>query len=439
MKMNLAARMVVLSLLAPVLFSQHVGAATSWTCNGVPATIVGTPGDDVLVGTSGPDVIVGREGNDKLVGLGGDDILCGGKGNDELGGGLGFDILFGAQGDDLLVAAIGNSVANRADSRGSRMFGGQGDDTIIGSNRWDRMQGGPGDDLLYGFEGRDWIRGGPGADGIEGGAGVDDVQGGNGNDVIIVSRSDLVRGGSGRDYCQIEGEPTTLVSCGRNALEVAATAQPPVALEPAAPQPRPSGEDSGVKSISCSATVNLIDNIECEAVLKNTTKSTVRMTARVAFYDSSGVRIDSEGRVQSYVEPGESYIQVFYGPADTSRMEVLEVAMTAQRRTLRGAPVVQPYTDDLLLPIESAFVSAGPITPSVLADTSTVDIQFRNVSSLSGTLVGDVAFYNSAGIRLDHERRVERNVSPAEVVTIRYYTSDQAVSWRILEVEIDPT
>ena len=46
-------------------------------CDGKPATIVGTMGDDVLRGTDGDDVIVGRGGDDRLVGRGGSDTLCG--------------------------------------------------------------------------------------------------------------------------------------------------------------------------------------------------------------------------------------------------------------------------------------------------------------------------------------------------------------------------
>lgn len=61
-----------------------------WTCDGIPATIVGTPGSETLKGTSAADVIVAREGNDIIRGLGGDDIICAGKGNDIVYGGAGY-------------------------------------------------------------------------------------------------------------------------------------------------------------------------------------------------------------------------------------------------------------------------------------------------------------------------------------------------------------
>ncbi len=53
-------------------------------CDGKLATLVGTPGDDVLKGTKGDDVIVGLGGDDRLVGRGGADTICGSEGDDTL-------------------------------------------------------------------------------------------------------------------------------------------------------------------------------------------------------------------------------------------------------------------------------------------------------------------------------------------------------------------
>lgn len=100
------------------------------------------------------------------------------------------------------------------------MFGGAGDDVLVGSDRWDRMQGGSGDDYFRGFEGRDWIRGGANLDVIDGGAGVDDLHGGNGSDRITTTAGDSVRGGSGQDLCEVSGDLLLFRSCGRNTLEV---------------------------------------------------------------------------------------------------------------------------------------------------------------------------------------------------------------------------
>ena len=67
-------------------------------CDGKPATIVGTMGDDVLRGTNGDDVIIGLGGDDRLVGRGGNDALCGGNGDDTLVGGPGDDVMIGGTG-----------------------------------------------------------------------------------------------------------------------------------------------------------------------------------------------------------------------------------------------------------------------------------------------------------------------------------------------------
>jgi RTX calcium-binding nonapeptide repeat (4 copies) len=77
------------------------------TCNGKPATIVGTNGNDVRGGTAGKDVIVGLGGSDRLLGLAGNDVLCGGVGKDILNGGKGNDMLFGEAGRDALKGGEG--------------------------------------------------------------------------------------------------------------------------------------------------------------------------------------------------------------------------------------------------------------------------------------------------------------------------------------------
>ncbi len=74
----------------------------STVCNGLEATIVGTPGNDVINGTPGNDVIVGLGGNDIINGGNGHDVICGGSGNDTLNGNNGNDTLEGGLGNDTL-------------------------------------------------------------------------------------------------------------------------------------------------------------------------------------------------------------------------------------------------------------------------------------------------------------------------------------------------
>jgi hypothetical protein len=51
--------------------------AAAASCDGLPATLVGTPGSDLLVGTSRRDVIQGLGGHDVIRGLGRSDRICG--------------------------------------------------------------------------------------------------------------------------------------------------------------------------------------------------------------------------------------------------------------------------------------------------------------------------------------------------------------------------
>jgi len=93
------------------VIARLVGVTTSPpavpTCEGRPATIVGSAGKDRLKGTAKADVIVALGGNDKVKGLGGDDVICGGDGNDTLLGAGGKDRLYGERGKDRLVGGTG--------------------------------------------------------------------------------------------------------------------------------------------------------------------------------------------------------------------------------------------------------------------------------------------------------------------------------------------
>ena len=71
------------------LLNLHIENGPPPACFGVPATIVGTAGNDVINGTAGNDVIVAGDGNDIINGNGGNDRICGDAGNDTINGGDG--------------------------------------------------------------------------------------------------------------------------------------------------------------------------------------------------------------------------------------------------------------------------------------------------------------------------------------------------------------
>jgi len=118
------------------------------------ALILGTDGGDrLIVNTAGNDVR-GLGGNDLLIGAG-TTRLYGNQGNDTLVAAAreGNDSLFGGQGDDFL---IGNGSAQ------SRLQGEKGNDVLFASTSSSALFGGEGNDTLFGGFGNDLLDGGPG-------------------------------------------------------------------------------------------------------------------------------------------------------------------------------------------------------------------------------------------------------------------------------------
>jgi glucose/arabinose dehydrogenase len=209
--------------------------ATTGECRLGPGecTITGTEASETLTGTAGNDVICGLGGNDTLRGLGGDDVLMGGDGDDTLDGGLGADVLVNDDGTDRasyasrtagVVVTVGAGADDGEPGEGDdvqagveRVYGGAGNDRLIGDASAQLLDGGPGADELYGMGGKDFLDGGTGGDVLSGGdgadtadyavrgarvvvtigTGADDGAPGEADDV----RSDIerVRGGSGDD------------------------------------------------------------------------------------------------------------------------------------------------------------------------------------------------------------------------------------------------
>lgn len=160
------------------------------TCNGLPATIIGTGGADILIGTNGDDVIVGLAGNDLIRGKKGNDTICGGDGDDFLGGGPGDDHVFGGMGNDTVRGAGGHDW----------VWGDEGNDLVSGNWGRDAVFGGPGDDVTAGGRGKDSVSGEQGFDTVFGGDGPDSLRGGTDNDILIGGDGgDRLQGDSGND------------------------------------------------------------------------------------------------------------------------------------------------------------------------------------------------------------------------------------------------
>ncbi|MEM6661714.1 MAG: Hint domain-containing protein, partial [Pseudomonadota bacterium] len=202
--------------------------------------LYGGTGNDDIVATLGDDTLYGGDGNDTLDGGVDDDVLYGGADDDTLTGGAGADTLYGGAGTDTFdgpndagdvvvggedadrinfgagsqtVTVTGNEAGSvvgggtfseieefdlgagddtltadaGAVSAGLSVFGGAGNDSILGGADEDALYGGTGNDNIAGEAGNDLLYGGAGNDTLTGGAGDDVLTGGAGNDTFALS------------------------------------------------------------------------------------------------------------------------------------------------------------------------------------------------------------------------------------------------------------
>jgi Ca2+-binding RTX toxin-like protein len=111
--------------------------------------------------------------------------------------------IFGLGGNDRLSLTETNGALPRAD-----LFGGDGNDTLIGGSAADFLFGQLGNDTLIGNGGNDFLFGGAGDDILTGGSGNDQVFGEAGNDRMIWNPgdgTDVNEGGDGNDTVEVNG------------------------------------------------------------------------------------------------------------------------------------------------------------------------------------------------------------------------------------------
>ena len=207
------------------------------------------PGDDTVNGGGDDDIVRGGEGDDWISGgFTGTNVLYGGPGADRIEGGDGKDTvsyadrnapvsvsigigtaddgnatddsatvpgkrddiaytvetIVGTELNDVIrVGSIGSSATADIDGKGgndtliadqrSKLVGGAGNDTLIGSANVDTLEGGLGDDLLKGNAGADAENGGDGNDRFDQGSAID------GGDTLV--------GGPGTDVADYSARP----------------------------------------------------------------------------------------------------------------------------------------------------------------------------------------------------------------------------------------
>jgi Ca2+-binding RTX toxin-like protein len=111
--------------------------------------------------------------------------------------------VFGQGGDDTIQLNEANGALPAAD-----LFGGAGNDTLIGGSGGDMLFGQAGNDTLLGKGGADLIFGGAGNDVLTGGDGDDQLFGEAGDDRFIWNPgddTDLIEGGAGTDTAEVNG------------------------------------------------------------------------------------------------------------------------------------------------------------------------------------------------------------------------------------------
>lgn len=191
-------------------------------------TILGDAGQDTIAGEAGADLIAGDADQDLIIlnDQFGDDTIVGGEGgvdSDTLDGSAlteNVNVLFdgdeqgnitnpgGDNADFSEIEAIRtgsgqDTIDASADSAGTDIDSGAGNDTITGGAGQDTIVAGAGDDTINGGAGTDSIDAGADNDVIDGGDNTDTIFGGGGNDSITDTggplSDDTIFGGAGDD------------------------------------------------------------------------------------------------------------------------------------------------------------------------------------------------------------------------------------------------
>lgn len=105
-----------------------------------------------------------------------------------------------------------------------QVFGGSGNDLLVGDSRVNLLRGGPGDDIVVGGAGNDVLYGEAGADAVYGGAGNDWVYGGGGTGTDL---GDTLVGGDGNDTLQGDAAPDVFQCDGKNSNTAATVGTSP--------------------------------------------------------------------------------------------------------------------------------------------------------------------------------------------------------------------
>lgn len=251
-------------------------------------TLDGGPGNDRVIGDDGDDTLIGGDGNDTIEGKVGSDRVDGGAGDDHISGdgseGQWSDVIDGGSGTDTIDLDWTDRTYDYVQPHIRLTLGGGADDGRPGerddvrnveqldlylsadvtgtdageklmfhqTTRGMRIDGLGGDDTLQGGEGPDVVRGGAGDDTVDGSFGDDDIDPGPGRDTVF---GDLKSGDCGPYWCKNDYGSDTIqardgevdsITCGAGADRAVVDANDVVAPDcetvergAAPPPPRP--------------------------------------------------------------------------------------------------------------------------------------------------------------------------------------------------------
>ena len=137
-----------------------------------------------------------------------DELLFVGRGETEFYGDKPSDNFNSSKNDDDFIVSTAAS---------GTIYGGVGNDVILGLGGIDRLEGGAGNDNLYGGTGDDTLLGGAGNDKLWGGGGVDRLEGGAGNDTYILGGDNELDPDSGGSPSLVGGVNSDQIAEGKNA------------------------------------------------------------------------------------------------------------------------------------------------------------------------------------------------------------------------------
>ena len=173
------------------------------TADGTVLDMDGAEADNVEL-----DTLTGRGGgNDTIIGSQADDVIYGQEGNDLLVGDAPSESEEGSTVGSIEGTTVTSITEMSPDELDAFIESVEGKD----SNGNDQLFGGVGNDVLLGMGGDDYL---------DGGAGEDAIFGGAGNDIIVYDSNDyLVSGGSGIDFMVSDDKNLTLSSLLDNSVD----------------------------------------------------------------------------------------------------------------------------------------------------------------------------------------------------------------------------